>query len=101
MPVQSTSTRYVSLLEINQADPQNVQELAAIWGELENELAELGIEVEASYAVLGQVDFLVIYDAPGHDEAFQAGTIFERRGFDAQTLEVTPTADFATLVEDL
>jgi uncharacterized protein with GYD domain len=91
MTARTATTRYGSLLEIDQADAQHVQELAAIRGEL----AERGIEIEDSDAVLGNVDFLGVSDAPDHDAAFQSGTIFERRGFDAQRLHVMPTAEFA------
>lgn len=94
-------TSFVALVDVNEPDAQNVQELASIWGTIENELAEIGVAVQASYAVLGEVDFLVVYEAPGPDVAFQADVVLERHGLDVQTMELTPTDHFAELVHDV
>jgi uncharacterized protein with GYD domain len=94
-------TRYVTLVDVDESNAQNVQELASLWGEIDNELANIGVEVEESFAVLGEVDFLVIFEAPSTDVAFQADTVLERHGLDVQTETVTSTDHFAELVGDL
>lgn len=101
MDTNSSFTRFVSLVDVTASNTQNVQELAALWGEIDNELQEIGVEVEDSYAVLGEVDFLVIFDAPSTDEAFQADIVLERHGLRVQTMEITDTDHFAALVGDL
>lgn len=93
--------RFVSLVDITASNTQNVQEVAALWGRIDNELAEIGVEVEDSYAVLGDIDFIVIFRAPTTDVAFQADIVLERHGLAVQTMEVTDTDHFAGLVDDL
>lgn len=94
-------TRFVTLVDVNEATAQNVQELASIWGTVENELDEIGVQIEESYAALGAFDFLITFQAPSTDVAFQADVILERHGLDVRTIAVTPTAHFNELVEDL
>lgn len=94
-------TQYVSLIDVDSESAQNLQELAAIWGQIDRELADIGVTVEEAYAVLGEVDFLVVFEAPSTDVAFQADVVLERHGMDLQTMEITPTDHFAQLVGDL
>ena len=101
MSTESTATRFVSHVDVDDANAQNVQELASIWGRIENELQELDVEVQESYAVLGSTDFLVVFEAPSTDEAFQADVVLERHGLDVETNQMVPTREFAGLVEDL
>lgn len=93
--------RFVTLVDVNEATAQNVQELASIWGKIDNELDDIGVTVEESYAVLGEIDFLVVFQAPNTDTAFQADIVLERHGLDVQTMEITPTDQFSDLVDDL
>lgn len=101
MSSESTFTRYASLVDVHEANAQNVQELASIWGQLDNELSEIGVEVEESYAVLGEIDFIVVFDAPNNEAAFKADVVLERHGLDVQTMEIAPTEQFAELVHDV
>lgn len=101
MSAEPPFTRFVALVDVAEANAQNIQDLASIWGEIGNELEEIGVEIEESYAVLGDVDFLIVFQAPGADVAFQADTVLERHGLDARTMEITPTDHFSELVDDL
>ena len=101
MSTESSFTRFVSLVDVDDADAQNVQELASIWGRIENELQNLDVEVQESAALLGSTDFLVVFEAPSTDEAFQADVVLERHGLDVQTNQMVSTGEFAALVEDL
>lgn len=101
MATESTFTRYASLVDVNEATAQNVQELASVWGQIDNELSEIGVEVEESYAVLGEVDFLVVFEAPTKEAAFKADVVLERHGLDVQTMEIAPTSQFSELVHDV
>jgi uncharacterized protein with GYD domain len=56
--------------------------------------------VEESYAVLGEIDFLIVFQSPNSDTAFQADIVLERHGLDVQTMEITPTDQFSALVDD-
>lgn len=101
MSSENAFTRFVTLVDMNEESAQNVQEMASIWGKIDNELQDIGVTVEDSYAVLGEVDFLIIYEAPSPEEAFQADIILERHGLDVQTMELTPTEHFSELVMDV
>lgn|GEM_PF-385776 len=101
MPQQTDATRYVSLVDVSDPNVQNVQELAATWGDVREELAEVGVEVEDAYVILGEVDFVVVLDAESTDAAFRADVVLERHGLDVQTMEALPTEEFGALVEEL
>ncbi len=101
MPGDETFTTFVALIDTVGHDVQNVQELARIWGEIREELDARGMELEQSYAVLGEIDFLVVYQAPDLETAFKTSLVLERHGLDVQTMEMTPTDDFASMVEDI
>ncbi|WP_458189447.1 GYD domain-containing protein [Haladaptatus sp. NG-WS-4] len=91
--------KYVSTVKIR-GQVQNMQKLASIWGDLRTELREYGVELEGSYAVLGEYDFLVILDAPDRDAVFKSSIALENQGLDTQTMEIIPIEEFASLVEE-
>lgn len=91
---------YASLVSV-QRDFQNLQELAVIWSEIEAEMEDFDAELLDSYAVLGEFDFLALFEAPDRDAAFQVALTLQRTGMDMQTMEVVTTDHFASLVEDL
>lgn len=91
--------KYVALVDIRE-HIQNSQELASIWGDIRVEFDEFGVTLEESFAVLGEYDFLLIFDAPNRETAFKAGIAVESHGMDMQTMEIIPIDEFAQLVED-
>ena len=91
---------YASLVSVQQ-DFQNVQELAVIWQQFESEMRDFDAELRHSYAILGEFDFLVIFEAPDRDAAFQVVLSMHRNGLDMQTMELVTTDHFASLVDDL
>ena len=94
-------TKFLTLATVEDADVQNVQELTRVWAQVRDEFEQLDATLEDTYAVLGEVDFAVIFEAPTTDAAFKAGVTIERHGLDAQTMEITPTERFGELVDDL
>ncbi len=92
---------YVSLVQTAERDVQNAQELASIWGEIRTEIADHEAELLASYAVLGEWDFLVVFDAPDREGAFKAALTLRRHDLSAQTMPVTDTDAFAHLVDEI
>lgn len=100
MPQESPFQRFVTMVEVTE-NVQNAQELASVWGTIRQECAEADIEVLDAYAVLGEIDFLVLYDAPSREEAYKASLIIGRHGFDTRTMAITPTDRFADLVDDI
>jgi uncharacterized protein with GYD domain len=92
---------FTSLVTVSDRDVQNVQELASLWGELRTEIEEFDATLEATYAVLGDYDFLVIFDAENRDEAFKVALETERHGLDTKTMELIHTDEFARLVDDI
>lgn len=91
---------YASHVTVDDREFQNVQELASIWGELRQELEAFDVDIIDTYAVLGDYDFLVLFEAPDRDAVFQAAITVQSHGLDLETSEITPTEDFADLVED-
>lgn len=93
--------QYASLIKVRDRDVQNVQELSTIWGDIRSEIEEFDAELVHSYAVLGDYDFIVIFEAVDSDEAFKAALTVERHGLDGQTMEVVPIEKFAELAGDI
>ena len=91
---------YASRVIVDGREFQNVQELASIWGDIREELTAFDVEVVDTYAVLGEYDFLVLFEAPDRETVFEASIAVERHGLDLATNEVTHTDNFADLVED-
>lgn len=100
MSQESSFQRFVTMVTVTET-VQNTQELASVWGTIRQECAEADIDVVDAYAVLGEIDFLVVYDAPTRDSAYKASLIIGRHGFKTRTMAITPTDQFADLVEDL
>jgi len=92
---------YMALVDVVDAEVQNAQELARIWGGLRNEIGERGGELRDAYAILGEHDYLLIFDAPDRDVALQISLVVERHGLDMQTMELIPVDRFGELVEDI
>ena len=93
--------RYASFVDVADRNVQNAQELASIWGEIQTEFEQQGVELEDSYAVLGRYDFIVIFETPDHDSTFTASLMLHRHGLESETVEIMDTDDFALIVDDL
>lgn len=101
MSQQPTFTTYAALIDIADPNVQNMQEMASIWGDVQQEFDRIGASIEDSYAALGGHDFIVIFESSTTETAFRADVILERHGLDVQTMEVVDTGAFAELVTDL
>ena len=91
---------YVALVEVREEQAQNAQDLATIWGEIREDVSDVGGELIDAYAVLGEHDFLVLFEADGPEQAMQVSIGVERYGLDTQTMEVIPVERMGELVED-
>ena len=93
---------WVSLVKVTDAEFQNLQELTSIWGDIRLEAEEINAEIEITetYALLGQYDFLLVFEAPDRDAVFQLSLAVERQGLDMTTMEGVPIDHFADLVAD-
>lgn len=98
--MDSTNT-YMALVDVVEEQVQNAQELASIWGELSNEIDDLGGEMHDAYAILGDHDYLIMFEAPDHKTALQISLVVERRGLDMHTHELLPVEEFGSLVQDI
>jgi len=92
---------YMALVDVTDETVQNVQDLATVWGDLTGDIETLGGELVDAYAILGEHDYLVIFEAEGRDEAFQTSVSIERYGLDTQTMELIPVDDLGELVQDI
>ncbi|WP_436347482.1 GYD domain-containing protein [Natronorubrum sp. FCH18a] len=92
---------YASLVDVDDRDVQNAQELSSIWGEIRTEFEEHEAEVIDSYAILGEHDFLVLFDAGDRESAFKSALTLRRHGLSSQTMEIVDTDDFAHLVDEI
>ncbi|USZ69094.1 GYD domain-containing protein [Halorussus salilacus] len=91
---------YASLLKVRK-DFQNPQDMVSSWGDIRTDVEEFDVDLQHTYAILGEYDFLVIMEAPDRDGAYQAGVALERHGFDSQTMEILPTEELAQVVDDV
>ncbi|WP_129115706.1 GYD domain-containing protein [Halegenticoccus tardaugens] len=91
---------YSALVDVDESSFQNAQELATVWGEIRRDVEELGGELLDAYAVLGERDFLVLFEADDRDQAFKISIAMERYGLDTQTMEIIPVDDLGSIVED-
>ena len=93
-------TKYAVLATLEK-EIQNPQDLASMWGDIENECEEIGVVVEDAFAALGSHDFLLLIDAPSRDLMLESSLVLTRHGLDVQTLSIIPTEQFADIVADL
>ncbi|WP_266078252.1 GYD domain-containing protein [Haladaptatus caseinilyticus] len=91
--------KYVSLVKIR-GSVQNPQKLASSLGNLASEVDEYDAGIVESYAILGEYDFMVVFDAPDRNAAFRASIAIENQGLDAQTMEIIPIEEFANIVQE-
>lgn len=93
---------WISLVEVTDAEFQNLQELTSIWGDVRLEAEDLNtdIEITDTYALLGRYDFLLVFEAPDRDAVFELSLAAERQGLDMTTMEGVPIEHFADLVAD-
>ena len=96
-----TMRTYMALVDVVDAEVQNAQELATVWGDLRHDIEDVGGELHDAYAILGEHDFLVLFEAPERDQALQVSLLIERRGLDMQTMEIIPVDRFGELVSDM
>ncbi|MWG36701.1 GYD domain-containing protein [Halomarina oriensis] len=92
---------YMALVDVVEARVQNAQELASVWGDLRNDIADVGGEMKDAYAILGDHDYLILFEAPDHQTALQISLVVERRGLDMHTHELLPVEEFGSLVQDV
>lgn len=90
----------MALVDVDETRVQNAQEFATIWGDVRNDLEEMDAELLDAYAILGERDFLALFEAEGREQAFQASVAVERYGLDTQTMELIPVDRLGELVDD-
>ncbi|ELY94357.1 hypothetical protein C482_18652 [Natrialba chahannaoensis JCM 10990] len=92
---------YASLIDVDDRDVQNVQELASIWGEVHTEFEQHNVSLKESYAILGEHDFLAVFEAGDREAAFKSALTLRRHGLQAQTMEIVDTDNFSHLVDEV
>ncbi|MFC7141037.1 GYD domain-containing protein [Halosimplex aquaticum] len=92
---------YISEVDVHEAEAQNPQDLVSTWGSIREEIRELGGEVLDSHAVLGEYDFLVVYDVDDRETAFKVTQVIERHGLDTRTMGALPIERIGELVDDV
>ncbi|THE66450.1 GYD domain-containing protein [Salinadaptatus halalkaliphilus] len=91
----------MSLIRLGDRDVQNAQEMAAVWGEIRTEFEQHNATLEESYAILGEHDFLIIFEADDHEAGFKSALTLRRHGLRGQTMELVDTDDFSDLVDEI
>lgn len=92
---------YMALVDVRECAPNNAQELATAWGELNHEIEELDADLLDAWAVLGERDFMVLFEADDREHALKISLLVERRGLDMQTMELIPVERFGAIVDDI
>ncbi len=92
---------FVGLGKLTEQGLKNLEEMGARHKRAVERAQERGAKVLASYALLGQYDFLVILEAPDAKTAVYVLTK-EAKGGNVryQTMEALPMDEFAKLVQD-
>ncbi|WP_049997886.1 GYD domain-containing protein [Halococcus sediminicola] len=91
---------WLSLVEADGTEFQDLQELASLWGDISLELEEIDAEIKDTYALLGRYDFLLVFEAPDRDSVFELSLAAERHGLDMSTMEGVPIEHFGSLVKE-
>jgi len=90
---------WVALVEVVDAEFQDLQELASLWGDINVELGEVDAELQETYALLGRYDFLVVFEAPDRESVFEVSLAAERHGLDMDSMEGIPIEAFGGMVD--
>jgi len=92
----------VTLVEVTDAEFRNPQELASIWGDTGPEVRKLdsSIGIVDTYALLDRCDFLLGFEAPDHDAAFELPLVVEHQRLNMTTMEGVPIEHFAEFADD-
>lgn len=93
--------KYTVLADVENSEFQNVHELASIWGEIRNDIAELDGELVDAYAVLGHYDFQLTFEASDEEAAMQIAFAIERYGLDTRTHQVIDADRLGELADDI
>lgn len=94
-------TTYICKVDVEGNEYQNAHELLSIWGNIRNDVDELGGEIIDTYAILGEFDFLIIYSVPDEDVAFKVTQVIERRGMDTKTMQGIPLDHLGQVIDDI
>lgn len=92
---------YTMLANVDDAEFQNPQELATLWGDIENDLAEAGVDLEETYTVLGGYDFQLTFEVEDDETAFEAAFLVQRYGFEVQTMKALSIERIGEVIEDV
>ena len=92
---------YTILADVNEQAFQNPQELAAIWGDVRNDIERLGGKLLASYALVGGHDYQITFEVEEEDDAIRISMAVERHGLDTQTMRAIPVDRLGELIEDI
>jgi len=93
-------TVYTLLADIDEHRIQSPQEIGAVWGEIRDEIEQLGGEIEQSYVMLGNYDLQIIFDADHEDAVFQITMAVQRHGLKARTMRSVPIDRLGDLADD-
>lgn len=92
---------YASLIQLADRDVQNAQEMASIWGEIRTEFDQHNAELVDSYALLGEHDFLIVFETEDHEAGFKCALTLRRHGLEGQTMQMVDTDDFSNIVDEI
>lgn len=92
---------FAAVVDVTTAEIQNPQEFASTWGEVKQDVEAAGGTVSDTYALLGDHDFLVVYEAPDVETALQISVTAQRYGLDMETMVAIPVERMGELVDDV
>ena len=93
--------KYVLLANIAEREYQNIQELAPVLGDIEDDVRESGGEPLGAYIMLGDYDFQIIFEAEDADDALEIAFAIQRYGLDTTTHQVADLERLGELAEDI
>lgn len=95
------TTTFIAFVTVEEEKVQNVQEFVTVYGSIQNDIESIGCELTDAFALLGQYDFLFVFEAPSKDEAIQVSIALDRYGLDAETCTAFPPDEMGELAEEI
>ncbi len=93
---------YVRLINLTEQGARNIKGLKRMLAEIRKTQEDMGIKLVASYATMGEYDFVSVIEAPDDEIAFKISAVLATRGnVRTKTLKAISTDDFAELTSGI
>ncbi len=93
---------FVRLHKLTSKGAANIKDFKKSLGEFRKVQSEMGVKIIASYACLGEYDFVSIIDAPSDETAFKLSAVLGEGGIiSTVTMKAMKTEEFAEMASTM